>query len=641
MELDNLLKLIRKEEVAIWAGAGFSLYAGFPSGKQLCEILLESLTESERQKIDANLRLPDLTEQYFRIKGDNSNALITVLKKTYLDFIPKNTNYHDNLALIPHFKTIITTNYDQLFENALGKRGNLIFSDEHIPYLDKSKTQIFKVHGDLSKPNSIIISNSDYEKFFKNRKEYDVFWTVIKERLSTNNVLFVGYGLEDPNISVIFDKITESLETNRKECFLVAPDLPSHKVSQLIKKGIHYINLSGEELILKIVESIKKNIVIDFEKGDVSPETLRKFLLNFHMKPNLKSSENKYLLDEINATKEGLKGSLDLQYKYDEIFNSAFERFIKGEEFGNFEINSDFLINTEINIEGIRLNEPKSISKVTFKSVPKFDDKIDISFQNGFEVLDVPLKVFSSPKMIEAHFHFKCGVIKMNFLHPKNDKINYKFYFEHTENFINVNAEISIYSLLLNLARSEPFSIYVNNKEVINKALPENVELAKSAQFYLKHAKNLKLIEKYYNVRFNNFSIKSIEIKDVGVAERLVLIIQGKQVLQEWYGELIFTLENNSKNIIEQFKTINKKKSILEILNQEEEIIELHGQKMNIGYCKIEIQDCLVTNLESIIKGESLEAIFISQSKMAYASYNNFKPQSKNKISIKSRKKND
>lgn len=37
MEKERIFELIRKEEVLLFAGAGLSRYAGYPSGKELAE----------------------------------------------------------------------------------------------------------------------------------------------------------------------------------------------------------------------------------------------------------------------------------------------------------------------------------------------------------------------------------------------------------------------------------------------------------------------------------------------------------------------------------------------------------------------------------------------------------------------------
>src|SRR5690606_33739176 len=108
---ENLFELIRKEEVIIWAGAGVSLYAGYPSGKKLAEILVKNLTSKEKEGIDTNVPLPDLAEEFYRLKGSNKNSLLQILNETFLKKA-ESKETHERLAIIPHFKTLITTNYD-------------------------------------------------------------------------------------------------------------------------------------------------------------------------------------------------------------------------------------------------------------------------------------------------------------------------------------------------------------------------------------------------------------------------------------------------------------------------------------------------------------------------------------------------
>lgn len=635
MLLDNLLNLIRKEDVIIWAGAGFSMYAGYPSGNRLCNILLNSLSDSERKNINENLQLPGLAEEFYRIKGGNKNSLLQTLKKVILDFQPKSTEYHDKLSRIPHFKTIITTNYDPLFENAYGLQGELIFSDEHIPYLDKNKVEIFKVHGDLSKPNSVIITNSDYNNYFRNRAEYDIFWTVVKERLSTKNILFIGYGLEDPNVSVIFDRITEKLGTNRKECFLVAPSLPQHKVTDLVMKKVHYIDLTGEELIDRIIENVKENILTDFENGDVSEGTLRKFLSHFDLKTNLTTIENSYKIDQISSIKGEINGHLNLEFKKDESFITAFNKFMSGENFGNFEIDSNILLSADIRLEGIRLNDPKETSKIELRSIPKISSNINIEFNNGFELYDIPMKVFSSKKMIEAHFQFKSGEIVIKFPHPTGTKIDFKFNFEHTENFVNTKFEIDMYTLLLHIGNGEKLTIYFNEKDSYSNAFPVDKNLVEKARVFLDHFTNLKQIERHYNIRFKDFNFISINSDDIDIAKKLVSLIKGGKLEQDWNGNLVFTLKNNSPKVLNELKMIHNSTSPLEIDNQANEIIDLHGKKISLGHCKIEINNCKIENMEAIARGETLEAIVISKTKKALISYSKSKSGNKNQISIK------
>ena len=43
MSLDILFENIRKEEVVLWIGSGFSMYAGMPSGNDLKSMIIREL----------------------------------------------------------------------------------------------------------------------------------------------------------------------------------------------------------------------------------------------------------------------------------------------------------------------------------------------------------------------------------------------------------------------------------------------------------------------------------------------------------------------------------------------------------------------------------------------------------------------
>ena len=52
----SLFENISKEEVVLFAGAGLSLYAGFPSGNALRDIFFNSLNEAEKAQIIPNFQ---------------------------------------------------------------------------------------------------------------------------------------------------------------------------------------------------------------------------------------------------------------------------------------------------------------------------------------------------------------------------------------------------------------------------------------------------------------------------------------------------------------------------------------------------------------------------------------------------------
>lgn len=72
-------------------------------------------------------------------------------------------------------------------------------------------------------------------------------------------------------------------------------------------------------------------------------------------------------------------------------------------------------------------------------------------------------------------------------------------------------------------------------------------------------------------------------------------------LVYDWDDELTLTLiENYSNEIVEQFKKVNEVSSPVVAYHNVEEIIELHGLDINIGFKKVEFQEAYVVNLEAI-----------------------------------------
>jgi hypothetical protein len=108
-------------------------------------------------------------------------------------------------AITPH--AIITTNYDRLLEN--------IF-DEYTPIVGQkilrttifSIGEIFKVHGCVSEPSSLVLTKKDYETFTAKKKYLSAKLLTF---FAEHPLLIVGYSASDPNIKAILSDIDEIL----------------------------------------------------------------------------------------------------------------------------------------------------------------------------------------------------------------------------------------------------------------------------------------------------------------------------------------------------------------------------------------------------------------------------------------------
>lgn len=114
------------------------------------------------------------------------------------------------------FPLIITTNYDQLFENALAAAGKqprvAVYTPElqaTTDYRDPTPQSpiVFKIHGDIAQPKTLVVTDEDYIQFvlrMSNKDPYDPVPLTLKFYLTGWSTLFVGYSLLDYNLRLLF-----------------------------------------------------------------------------------------------------------------------------------------------------------------------------------------------------------------------------------------------------------------------------------------------------------------------------------------------------------------------------------------------------------------------------------------------------
>lgn len=619
---EKLFELVRKENVIIWAGAGLSLYAGFPSGKELVENLYNTLSKDEKKEISKSLPLQDFAEEFCRIKGNDMSSLIQILNNTFVKFTPTSTLCHNIIASIPHFKTIITTNYDRLFEISYGTKAQVFYSEKQIPSINKYRIHIFKIHGDLSDTKSIIITNSDYEHFFETGNENDIFWTTIKDRIATNSVLFLGYNLEDINTRVLFRRITKTLGSYRRDCFMIAPNLSRSKIIDLESIKIHYINSTAENFINELIKNIEDNIYSDFNKHWVSIDTLKDFALDHNVYPETKIEGGYFKLHALKGINDA-KSELKFTFIGDKGLVLDFNNFILGRKVGEFELDRKNIINPNFRIGGIKWPIFDGDIKLILKSNPRTIGDIDIVFEDGFEVNDLQFKIFGSFPSFEVHTKYRSAQFKINInLSEVSLKAEIDFHFEHDEICTGVNDEIDLAQLLKNLTNGKSVTFFWDNgKKQIVHTFPKQTRITGETVFFIEYFEMLKVIERHFKVKFKFFRYDSITEESYKIIKNIISIIDNEKLTYDWDGEQTSEIIDNTLETFELLKKLNNENSPIKANLSELEEIDLHGQKIILGYKIYEIVDPFITNFEDILSGRSTEIKIVSKSKKILVSY--------------------
>ena len=189
--INEMAEHIIRDETSLFLGAGSSCSVGFPSwGK-----LLEECTHKLNIKITKDTDLFSIAQYFSNRYGKTELQKIvkSVLNKKF-EFESKLLNSIMDL----NFKNIWTTNYDSVIEDNLSRRriisNKIIRDSDLVSLVPQTDINIYKLNGDVSDSDNIVITKADIEKYNDN---HQLLLTFFKKELISNTFLFLGYSFSD------------------------------------------------------------------------------------------------------------------------------------------------------------------------------------------------------------------------------------------------------------------------------------------------------------------------------------------------------------------------------------------------------------------------------------------------------------
>jgi hypothetical protein len=175
------------------------------------------------------------------------------------------------------FPVIVTTNYDTLFQKALGLAGKVPFLSTYqcnegspmpVPVRDMTMTPtarepfLYKMHGDIQTGDSLVLTDEDYIQFILRMRDQHPLNSIpnaVMEAIKVAPTLFVGYCLRDYNLRVLLKRLRQIDPGNVPPAYSIdlSPDPIIWDVWSARRRYVNFVTLNVWEFVPRLYREVK------------------------------------------------------------------------------------------------------------------------------------------------------------------------------------------------------------------------------------------------------------------------------------------------------------------------------------------------------------------------------------------------
>lgn len=198
-----------------------------------------------------------------------------LLRAEFFDKHFRHAKIHEEIEQLDS-RIVITHNFDQIYERYVHSiPGNDVvitkYNDKNIADVIRTAHRlIIKSHGDITAGDDIIFTKADYAKA---RSQYAQFYSLLDALLLTHTFIFIGAGLQDPDIQLLLEDYTYRNKYKRKHYFITPKDSMSTEEFKIMSEtlSLNFLKYDKKDNHKELTESITKlHELVDAKRDELS-----------------------------------------------------------------------------------------------------------------------------------------------------------------------------------------------------------------------------------------------------------------------------------------------------------------------------------------------------------------------------------
>lgn len=197
------------EQLTKYTDKSFAYYRSTANGDpaRIASLMINELHEK--------MWTPDLAD--VRIENEdhlinNASALKVLTAAQVTSYsLTEDSNLLEEIELMKkiNIDAVVTTNFDDLIETIFPDFKTFVGQEELLISDPQGVGEIYKIHGTVQRPNSMVVSKEDFDEF---SDRYAYLAAKLMTFFAEHPVIFIGYSMTDENIIDILDSLVKSTD---------------------------------------------------------------------------------------------------------------------------------------------------------------------------------------------------------------------------------------------------------------------------------------------------------------------------------------------------------------------------------------------------------------------------------------------